>query len=303
MLTERSADAVRVRAPAKVNLFLEVLARRPDGYHDLATLMVAVGLYDRLEFKKEDVSGAIELSCDVPTLSTGADNLVCRAAELLRRRTGCKRGVRIELQKRIPLAAGLAGGSSDAAATLEGLNQFWQLGLSRTDLAELGAELGSDVAFFFATPAAWCTGRGEIVTPVPLGRPLDLVLVCPAFGLSTPEVYRGVQVPAEPVNGEAMLRAVTAGDLEEIGRRLHNRLQASAESLRPEVAELYGRLAELKPLGQLMSGSGSSLFALCRDRRDGLRLMRELRRRADAPVVAGSGDPATTRVFLVRSCD
>jgi 4-diphosphocytidyl-2-C-methyl-D-erythritol kinase len=192
------------------------------------------------------------------------------------------------------MAAGLAGGSSDAAATLEGLNQLWQLGLSRPELAVLGAELGSDVAFFFATPAAWCTGRGEVVTPVPLGRRLDLVLVCPAYGLSTPAVYRGVTVPATPVSGEAILQAAAAGDSEAIGRHLHNRLQEPAQRLRPELSDLDARLAELKPLGRLMSGSGSSLFALCRDRREALRLARELRRLADE-----IGRP---HVFLVRSC-
>jgi 4-diphosphocytidyl-2-C-methyl-D-erythritol kinase len=293
MLTERSADAVVVRAPAKVNLFLEVLSKRPDGYHDIATLMVAVNRYDRLEFREEP-SGRIELHCDQPDLSAGRDNLVHRAAELLLERYGSGRGVRVELVKRIPMAAGLAGGSSNAAATLEGLNVLWGLNLPRTELAKLGAELGSDVAFFFATPAAWCTGRGEVVTPVPLGRPLDLVLVCPAVGLATPAVYRGVTLPEQPVSGTAILKALAAGDVEEIGRRLHNRLQGPAEHLCPEVAMLHARLAGMKPAGQLMSGSGSSLFALCRDRREALRIARELRRKADE-----IGRP---RVFIVRSC-
>jgi 4-diphosphocytidyl-2-C-methyl-D-erythritol kinase len=293
MLTQRLADSVVVRAPAKVNLYLEVLAKRPDGYHDIATLMVAVDLYDRLEFKEEP-SGQVTLSCDDATLSIGPDNLIRRAAGLLKQQTGCPRGARIELTKCIPMAAGLAGGSSDAAATLEGLNQLWQLGLDRTELMKLAAELGSDVAFFFATPAAWCTGRGEIVTPVPLGRQLDLIVVSPSEGLSTPAVYRGVTVPAQPVSGDAMLRAAAAGDLEAMGRLLHNRLQEPAERLRPELAALRERLEERQPLGSLLSGSGSSLFALCRDRRDALRIVRDLRRVADE-----IGRP---RVFLVRSC-
>src|SRR5207245_2521843 len=116
-----------------------------------------------------EASGEILLRCDHPGLSTGPDNLVVRAADLLRRHMGCQRGATIQLIKRIPLAAGLAGGSTDAAATLAGLNRLWRLGLRRADLATLGADLGSDVAFFFATPAAWCTGRGERVTPLPLG--------------------------------------------------------------------------------------------------------------------------------------
>src|SRR5262245_5915065 len=132
MLSERHADAVTVRAPAKVNLFLEVLAKRSDGYHDIATLMVAVSLYDTLEFK-EDSTGQIRLSCDQPALSTGPDNLVCRVAEAMRRRTGSTRGAAIHLRKRIPMAAGLAGGSTNAAATLVGLNQLWELGLPASE--------------------------------------------------------------------------------------------------------------------------------------------------------------------------
>src|SRR5262249_22987411 len=158
-------DGVEIRAPAKVNLFLEVLAKRPDGYHEIATLLVSITLFDTLEFK-EEASGKILLQCDHPELGTGPENLICKAAELLRKHCKVASGARIRLKKRIPLAAGLAGGSSDAAATLAGLNELWQLGLSTTELAELGAKIGSDVAFFFAGGAAWCTGRGEIVTPV-----------------------------------------------------------------------------------------------------------------------------------------
>lgn len=293
MVSERRADAVVMWAPAKVNLYLEVLAKRPDGYHDIATLMVAVSLYDTLEFK-EDASGEVRLSCDHPNLSIGPDNLIHKAAELLRRRTGCERGAAIRLVKRIPLAAGLAGGSTDAAATLTGLNRLWQLSLGRAELAALGAELGSDVAFFFHTPAAWCTGRGEIVTPNPLGQPLHLVLVCPPQGLSTAAVYRAVTVPAVPQTGAELCRAAAAGDIEEVGRRLHNRLQPAAEMLCPAVAEWAERLARLRPAGQRMSGSGSSLFALCRDRNEALAIARGLSE--------GPDDLVRPPVFLVRSC-
>src|SRR5262249_10868688 len=119
------ADAVVIRAPAKVSLFLEVLAKRPDGYHEIATLMVAVDLCDELEFREEP-SGEVQLSSDHPQLPTGAENLIQRAAAALRKHTGCQQGAAIRLTKRIPLAAGLAGGSSDAAATLVGLNELWR---------------------------------------------------------------------------------------------------------------------------------------------------------------------------------
>ena len=293
MLIRRQGAGVLVRSPAKVNLFLETLARRPDGYHELATLMVAVSLYDSLEFR-DDPSGAVRLSCDAPGLPTGADNLVVRAAELLRQETGHRGGAAIVLRKRIPTAAGLAGGSGDAAATLAGLNRLWGRGLSPSDLAALGGRLGSDVPFFFATPAAWCTGRGEIVEPLRLGRPLDLVLACPPEGLSTAEVFRNLTVPELPNDGAPLRRAAEAGDVEEIGRLLFNRLQPVAERLCPAVAGLCGRLAGPGPAGCLMSGSGSTVFALCRGRGEARRVARVL-----APVREG---PGGTRVHIVQSC-
>ncbi|HEY7425390.1 MAG TPA: 4-(cytidine 5'-diphospho)-2-C-methyl-D-erythritol kinase [Gemmataceae bacterium] len=294
MLIRRSASAVRVRTPAKVNLFLEVHARRADGYHELATLMTAVSLYDTLEFTEEP-SGATALHCDHPSLSTGPDNLVRRAVELVRRHSGRSDGVAVRLWKRIPMAAGLAGGSSDAAATLAGLNRLWRLGWDRHELGRLGAELGSDVSFFFATPAAWCTGRGERIEPLRLGRALDFVLVSPSVGLSTAEVFRGVTVPAEPTSGEAVRRAAAAGDVRELGRRLHNRLQPAAERLCPDVAGLCARLADLGPAGQLMTGSGSTVFALCRQPGEALTLARALHSARD--------ELGGARVSVVRSCD
>ncbi len=293
-----------VSAPAKVNLHLEVLRRRPDGYHDLETLMVAVGLYDTLEFK-DDSTGDVRLSCDRSDLSTGPDNLVWRAVELLRRHASSALGATIRLWKRIPLAAGLAGGSSDAAAALAGLNVLWRLGLSNAELSGLGAELGSDVSFFFAAPAAWCTGRGEIVRPLRLPRPLYFVLACPSVGLSTAEVFRNLAVPDRPASGEAICRAVEAGDVEEIGRRLHNRLQPVAERLCPAVTQLRARLAALNPAGVLMSGSGSTLFALCRDADEALCVSRGLLPLTPLPAIGERGkgeDGDGPRIHSVRSC-
>jgi 4-diphosphocytidyl-2-C-methyl-D-erythritol kinase len=294
MLIRRSTSAVRVWTPAKVNLFLEVHARRADGYHELATLMTAVSLYDTLEFTEEP-TGATLLHCDHPSLSTGPDNLVRRAVELVRRHSGRSEGVAARLWKRIPMAAGLAGGSSDAAATLAGLNRLWRLGWDREELARLGAELGSDVSFFFAAPAAWCTGRGERIEPLRLGRSLDFVLVSPSVGLSTAEVFRGVTIPAEPISGEAVRRAAAAGDVRELSRRLHNRLQPAAERLCPDVAGLCARLAGLGPAGQLMTGSGSTVFALCRNPGEALTLARALHSARD--------ELGGARVHVVRSCD
>ncbi len=313
MLAEQHADRLVVRAPAKVNLFLEILSQRADGYHELVTLLVAVDLFDTLEFQ-EDSSGALELSCDDPSLPAGPDNLAWRAAELLRQphplpplrigegvggevtplRSGegaKERGARIRLTKRIPVAAGLAGGSSDAAATLFGLNRLWRLGFSNVQLAELGAKIGSDVPFFFSPGAAWCTGRGEIVTAAPPNW-LDLVLACPPVGLATADVYRQVEVPVAPRSSDPLRRAWASGDKQAIAAEMFNRLQGPAERLCPAVAELRELFDSLKPLGHQMSGSGACYFALCR----GPEEAQDFARRVQAQ------DPRL-RVFVTRTLE
>jgi 4-diphosphocytidyl-2-C-methyl-D-erythritol kinase len=295
MLLRHDGSTVLAWAPAKVNLFLEVSRRRPDGYHELQTLMVKVDVHDTLTLR-DDPAGDLTLTCDHPTLSTGPENLVLRAAETFRQRAGLARGARIHLRKRIPMAAGMAGGSTDAAATLAALNDLWEVGWPRERLRELGAELGSDVPFFFCpTPAAWCTGRGEVIEPLTPGCRLHLVSAAPGVGLSTAEVYRNLTVPAEAVSGAWMRQAVEAGDVREMGRLLHNRLQEPAEKLCPQVARLRERLLALAPAGVLMSGSGSSVFALCDGEAESLRIARGL----DGTREEWPG----LRVSIVRSCD
>lgn len=285
--------AVVAWAPAKVNLFFEVLGKRPDGYHAVETLMVAVDLFDTLECR-DDPTGRISLTCDTPGVPAGPGNLVYAAAERLRNRYAPDRGAAIRLTKRIPHQAGLGGGSSDAAATLMALDRLWGLGRTPAELAEVAAELGSDVGFFLTPPAGWCTGRGEVVTPEPVGRRLDLVIVKPPVGLATADVYRRVAVPEAPAGGDSARTALRAGDVEALGRSLHNRLQEPAFTVAPPVEQVYRRLTALAPLGCRMSGSGSAVFALCRDRREAVRTAERFRE-ATPP-----GEPAS-QVFVARS--
>jgi 4-diphosphocytidyl-2-C-methyl-D-erythritol kinase len=266
MIVRPIADGVEVLAPAKLNLFLEILGRRPDGYHEIESLMVAVDLYDTLSFS-DDPTGAITLRCDDPTLPTDRDNLVVKAAERLKAESGCPRGAVIELKKAIPAQAGLAGGSSDAAATLTALDRLWNLGIPSQRLDELAGEIGSDVAFFRHAPAAVCRGRGEQVEAVGLTRAFHFVLVCPPFGLSTADVYRNLTPPARPRPIGPALNALAEGDSAALGRSLFNRLQPTAEALNPATRRVREGLAELGPSldGSLMSGSGSAFFGLARD--------------------------------------
>jgi 4-diphosphocytidyl-2-C-methyl-D-erythritol kinase len=267
MIVRPVADGVEVLAPAKLNLFLEILYRRPDDYHEIESLMVAVDLHDRLSCAV-DASGAITLRCDDPALPLGSENLVVRAAERLRAVSRCSLGATLALHKAIPAQAGLAGGSSDAAATLVALDRLWDLRLSPDRLNALAGEIGSDVAFFLYGPAAVCRGRGERVEPLSMTETLHFVLVCPPVGLSTADVYRNLKPPERPRPIGPVREALVAGRLELLGRSLFNRLQSVAERLKPELLRVDDALAELGPwlYGHLMSGSGSAYFGLARDR-------------------------------------
>jgi len=268
MILRDIPGGVEALAPAKLNLFLEILGRRPDGYHEIETLMVAVNLEDRLTFA-DDPSGEVTLRCDDPALPTGSDNLVVKAAGRLKSAAGCPRGASIVLNKAIPAQAGLAGGSSDAAATLRALDRLWGLQTPPGRLDAVAGEVGSDVAFFLHTPAAVCRGRGERVVPVPLRREWHFVVVCPAAGLSTAEVYANLTPPERPRPVGPVLEALAHDGPVALGGSLFNRLQPTAESLRPALTRVAIALAEIGPPlldGHLMSGSGSAYFGLARDR-------------------------------------
>ena len=260
-------------APAKVNLYLEILGRRADGFHELETLMLAVDLCDTLRFSHSD---NLSMSCDVAGLSVGPDNLVLKAAEMLRRESGRSAGATIHLTKRIPWAAGLGGGSSDAATALVGLNRLWGTGLSEADLTTLASRLGSDVGFFVGSRAAWCTGRGEIIETVPVPKDLNLVLISPGFGLNTADVYRRLQPPSSPRSGETIRDAFLRGGVEDLGREMFNRLTSPALELRPELGDWLDELKSRNAAGALMSGSGSTIFALCRTASEAETLSAEL---------------------------
>ena len=300
MLRKLHADCCEVSTPAKLNLSLEVSARRPDGYHELETLMVTINVFDTLRFTQASVGhlGLCNHWCvsrqhhtTPASLPTGPDNLVLQAASLLLRTTGVSRGVDIDLFKRIPLAAGLAGGSSDAAGTLVGLNSLWNLGLSLSDLSELGARLGSDVPFFLAaTTAAICRGRGEIIEPIRLATSLHFVVVKPAAGLSTAQVFQNCQPAQVPISSSGLVRSLQCGDLGRVGLQLFNRLGAPAEKLCDQVSQLRDRFTRLPVLGHLMSGSGTSYFGLCHNSQQARQLAGRLR----------STHPG--QVFAVQSC-
>ena len=212
-----------------------------------------------------------------PVLPEGADNIVVRAIELLRDSVGVRRGAHLRLVKRIPLAAGLGGGSSDAAAALVAANVAWGLGLSRSALGELAARLGSDVPFFLQGGPAVCHGRGELVEPVADWPPLHLVVACPGDGLSTAEVYRACRATHRPRRAADVLHAVRGRGAEQAAPLLYNALAPVAARLSDSVERLQQHFGSLDFLGHEMSGSGTSYFGLCRSGRHARRLATGLR--------------------------
>lgn len=251
-------------AYAKINLYLRVVGRRPDGYHEIETLFHSIRLADTLSFDAAP-AGQLLFECDDPAVPTDESNLVCRAAAALRAAAGGEAGARIRLAKRIPMGAGLGGGSSDAAATLVGLCRLWGLSLDASTLHALAAGLGSDVPFFLRGGAALASGRGELITPLPDAPPLALVLVSPPFEVSTPWAYRAWRSVPDGPSASACREALACGDLEALAAALRNDLEAGVVATHPELETIRQRLLAAGALGARMTGSGSTLFALARD--------------------------------------
>jgi 4-diphosphocytidyl-2-C-methyl-D-erythritol kinase len=238
-------------APAKINLCLHILGKRPDGFHELATLMAPISLGDTLEI--DLIAHGIEFTCSDPALGDAKENLATRAARLFLEELRLETGVRIHLEKNVPVGAGLGGGSSDAAAVLLALRELTGVKCDNATLSELAARLGSDVPFFITRTPAECRGRGEIVAPIELKEKLQGLLVHPGFGVSTPWAYK--TYAANPCAGETG-RAFD-------GFTLRNDLEPPAFSKYvwlPTVKAWFRQQPEV--LDALMSGSGSSVFAL-----------------------------------------
>jgi 4-diphosphocytidyl-2-C-methyl-D-erythritol kinase len=254
---------ITIAAPAKINLTLRVLGKREDGFHEIETLIVPLGLADRLTVEEAD---GWSFSCDDPTVPGDERNLVVKAARLFFAETGMGDGVRVGLEKRIPHGAGLGGGSSDAATTLRALDQLYGTRLTRERMMALAAELGSDVPVFVDGQAAWCRGRGEIVERADFHARLPVLLMKPAFGVPTPWAYKRWK-------DSHALEGVRYEAQEFAWGRLENDLE------RP-VFEKYVVLAAMKEWlryqpeveGALMSGSGATVFAVLRSAEAGERL-------------------------------
>ncbi|MGR3309753.1 MAG: 4-(cytidine 5'-diphospho)-2-C-methyl-D-erythritol kinase [Candidatus Brocadiales bacterium] len=261
-------NLINVKAPAKVNLFLEVFGKRYDGYHEVETVLQEIDLVDDIVIEEKEKG--IELSCTNPQVPSGKDNIVCKAAELMQKETGINKGAKIHLVKRIPMGAGLGGGSSDAAATLKGLNKLWKAGLNEDELVRLASMLGSDVPFFINGNTAICRGRGEIVTPVPINTYFSYVLLYPDIEISTASSYQNLKIDLTKAVKDVsfLLEILKGGNPESVGKLLYNRLEEAVFQLYPELYRIKEALRAYDFCGLLLSGSGSAIYGLCRRQSD-----------------------------------
>lgn len=279
------------RAPAKVNVSLDLLGKRCDGYHELRTTMVTLGLCDTVRVRPTNdpsirlrVSGAPSFAAGAPT---GESNLVFRAAEALRSSAGVESGATVDLIKRVPSQAGLGGGSSDAAATLVAANRAWSLGRSTEQLADLGATLGSDIPFFvhaIARPsrrAALATGRGEEITTLPVKCGVPIVVAKPDRGLSTAAVYSAVEPRDFTPNADsaAAIAALATGRPGALVSGLHNALFHAARRVAPWIGRVIDGFRSLGCRAALLSGSGSACFAIAGSHRHARRVAAAMRGR------------------------
>lgn len=269
-------------ANAKINLTLDILGTREDGYHEVAMIMQEISLHDTLSMGKinQGISLTIVIEGQQGTLPADESNLCWKAAALVQKEYNLQEGVEIHLTKRIPMAAGLAGGSADAAAVLKGMNHLFRLGMTEARLCELGARLGSDIPFCIMGGTMLATGRGEVLTRLPSFPRLSVVLAKPPVGVSTAWAYKtydaGYDGP-HPDN-EAMLEAIHGGDAHKAAGLLCNVLEGVTETEHPVIADYKRLMMEHGAMASMMSGSGPTVFGLVREKQQAWHLADTLKK-------------------------
>ena len=286
---------MRLRAFAKINLGLDILRKREDGYHEVRMIMQTIQMYDVLEMKKVKKPG-ISLSVNYPYIPSDERNLVYKAAKLLMDEFQVKEGVDIRLEKFIPVAAGMAGGSTDAAAVLVGVNRMFDLGFTKKELMERGVKLGADVPYCIMRGTALSEGIGEILTELPAPPQCHLVIAKPQISVSTKAVYGKLRVnelaPEEHPDIDGMMAAIKNGDLDGVIERLGNVLETVTVPDHPEIAEIKEIMVENGACGSLMSGSGPTVFGIYKGR--------ELAEKACQALREADGGRLTRQVYLTE---
>ena len=286
----RIASQLTLSSPAKLNIFLEVIGRRPDGFHELETVMVRTQFCDQMTFQQTSSSElTLSLSDATPTdmrsgIPLDETNLILRAARALQQATGTLHGTHIILHKRIPPESGLGGGSSNAATTLLGCRQLWNEVVSDDQLHAIAATLGSDINFLLSgAPAAVCRGRGEIIEPIRLARKLYFVALRPRAGNSTAAVFRQTEIPDTPRSSKPLADSVKHGT-GNLQSRIFNRLTDAASQLNPSMAMLLKQIPQIAGRPAFMSGSGSTVYIVATSRPDAQSVTDQLKDSCRLPV-------------------
>ncbi|MDF2942954.1 MAG: ispE [Herbinix sp.] len=259
-------NSISIKAYAKINLGLDVLRKREDGYHDVCMIMQSLDLYDTITINKSTTAG-IKMKTNLSYLPIDQGNLVFKAAALFLETISVQEGLDIQLDKMIPVAAGLAGGSSDAAATLRGLNELYQAGLTVEELKKLGVKLGADVPYCIMLGTALSEGIGEVLTPLAPMSECTILLVKPDINVSTKYVYENLRLTSDVVHPdiEAMITSLTKGDLFNLSNTMDNILQSVTITDYPIITAIKDKMKELGALTSLMSGSGPTVFGIYND--------------------------------------
>ncbi len=260
-------NSITVKAYAKINLGLDILRKRPDGYHDVYMIMQSLDLHDLITINKVKEEG-IALRTNLSYLPINQDNLIYKAAALFLQTHGLREGLYIELEKNIPVAAGLAGGSSDAAATLIGLNKLYQTGMSLEQLQKLGVKLGADIPYCLMLGTALSEGIGEVLTPLPPMPTCSILLVKPDINVSTKYVYENLKLNESSIHPDikAMTTALANKDIYGLTKNMDNLLQSVTVKEYPIISDIKDKMKELGALTSLMSGSGPTVFGIYQNR-------------------------------------
>ena len=270
---------IEIDSYSKINLTLNILGKRRDGYHNIETIMQSINLTDRI-FIKEEKEG-IKIKCSHPLVPIDTQSLTYRSAEKILNRYRIKKGVKIEIDKKIPLASGMAGGSANSASILVGINKLFALNLSNKDLREIGEELGMDVPFCIQNGTAIAYHRGEKVTPLPpINPPMWIIIINPGFEIPTKWAYNNIdldQIKREKNNTKVMLKALKEVGLEEIAKNLFNSFEELIIKKYPEIGKIKDRLIEESALGALMSGSGPTVFGIAQNKEQALKIYKKLK--------------------------
>ena len=260
-------DRISINAMAKINLGLDVLRRRENGYHDVKMIMQTVNIYDTLDFVKLPESGIV-VKTNTMELPTDENNLIYKAAKLLFDRCNVTEGVEITLTKRIPIAAGMAGGSTDAAAALVGINRLFELGLTVAELKEIGVKIGADVPYCIEGGTALSEGIGEILTKLPDAPDCFVVVAKPEISVSTKYVYENLHANELKYHPDidGMVESIHEGNLDGVCKRMENVLETVTENKYPVISQLKNLLKEAGAENSLMSGSGPTVFAIFKEK-------------------------------------